>query len=135
MIDEHTEIAFPGMVTPPVKGGRSDEELFHVYFPRFCHLPKTEMEPHPMNQNIMISHGECPTVTDIGQLSFILRSYKASLSGEIGEANWGIPCILLQDTFKTNKKVWLELLLLMSVNIKTHIHNAELFYYEMLSSI
>ncbi|GFS12809.1 inositol 1,4,5-trisphosphate receptor type 1, partial [Elysia marginata] len=31
----------------------------------FCHLPKTEMEPHPMNQNIMISHGILNIVMDI----------------------------------------------------------------------
>ncbi|RUS68559.1 hypothetical protein EGW08_023679, partial [Elysia chlorotica] len=31
----------------------------------FCHLPKTELEPHPMNQNIMISHGILNIVMEI----------------------------------------------------------------------
>jgi hypothetical protein len=26
-------------------------------FGRFCHLPKEELERHPMNQNILINHG------------------------------------------------------------------------------
>ncbi|XP_035825085.1 inositol 1,4,5-trisphosphate receptor type 3 isoform X3 [Aplysia californica] len=31
----------------------------------FCHLPKTPDEPHPMNQNIMISHGVLNIVLEI----------------------------------------------------------------------
>ena len=30
--------------------------FYEIYF-RFCHLPMTPDEPHPMNQNIMISNG------------------------------------------------------------------------------
>lgn len=31
---------------------------FHFVIIRFCHLPMTPDEPHPMNQNIMISNGK-----------------------------------------------------------------------------
>lgn len=33
---------------------------------RFCHLPKNKEEPHFMNQNILVSHGELADSCHIG---------------------------------------------------------------------
>ncbi|XP_059139568.1 inositol 1,4,5-trisphosphate receptor type 1-like isoform X3 [Physella acuta] len=85
----------------------------------FCYLPKTPEEPHPMNQNIMISHGILNIVLDILSQEIDSRLLKEQYSGmeKVFKKTLSLLTLLIRENHEVQDQIFRNLDKLLDVTI------------------
>ncbi|KAK0061845.1 inositol 1 4 5-trisphosphate receptor type 2, partial [Biomphalaria pfeifferi] len=85
----------------------------------FCYLPKTPQEPHPMNQNIMISHGVLNIVLDILSQEIDSRLLREQYQGmeSVFKKTLHLLCLLIRENHEVQEEMFYHLDRLLDVSI------------------
>ncbi|GFO23772.1 inositol 1,4,5-trisphosphate receptor type 3-like isoform x9 [Plakobranchus ocellatus] len=85
----------------------------------FCHLPKAESEPHPMNQNIMISHGILNIVMEILSQEIDSRLLEEQYQGmeQVFKKTLKLLSLLIRENRDVQETIFLNLDRLLDVSI------------------